>query len=82
MVPARGIMHPDTQSNWAPRTGTCKPEPSGSGYSNPGRAGKESSMPGSLISPNEREESKNAKLALAEIQMTVNIKMKNKNYYK
>lgn len=52
MVPARGTVSPDTGSIWAPRTGTVRPEPCGSGYSIPGSAGRDRSAPGRWISPN------------------------------
>ena len=51
MVPANGIIIPETRSVWHPSTGTLKPDPIGSGYSIPSRAGRHISEPGRGISP-------------------------------
>lgn len=50
MVPAIGISVPE-RSVWHPSTGTLRPDPMGSGYSIPSRAGTHISEPGRGISP-------------------------------
>lgn len=50
MVPAIGILVPE-RSVWHPSTGTLSPDPIGSGYSIPSRAGTHLSEPGRGISP-------------------------------
>ncbi|TNN61806.1 hypothetical protein EYF80_028028 [Liparis tanakae] len=51
MVPASGVILPETRSVSQPSTGTLRPDPMGSGYSIPSRAGTHTSEPKRGISP-------------------------------
>lgn len=50
IVPANGILLPE-RSDWQPSTGTLRPDPTGSGYSIPSKAGTHMSECGRGISP-------------------------------